>query len=82
MFAGTTLTVANVVAPAIAYEAHEHVFYRDSRIRSMTQIQANGYCSDIFTRMKYAGQLGGNFDPNHVNHVWAHIRNGHCVANT
>lgn len=63
------------------YKAHEQAFYSNSRIQSMTQKEGNGYCRILFTQLKSTGDLGGDFDPNQVNHVWAHIQNGDCVAN-
>ncbi|NEO62133.1 MAG: hypothetical protein F6J98_17500 [Moorea sp. SIO4G2] len=79
--ASTTLAVITA-ASAMAYGSHEHVFYRSRDIKSMTQIQGNGYCNHKFKQLKATGDLGGGFNPNRVNHVWAHIGNGHCVANT
>ena len=74
-FAGNTLC-------AVAYEANEHLFFQDANIKSMSQEAGNGYCRVKFDQLKATGDLGGGFDPNAVNHVWAHIGNGECIANT
>ncbi|MFN6155895.1 MAG: hypothetical protein ACK4YK_15385 [Dolichospermum sp.] len=79
---GGTLGVMNAVLPAVAYAPHEHPFFHDERIKSMTQTEGNGYCRNLFNQLKATGDLGGGFDPNRVNHVWSHIQNGDCVANT
>lgn len=80
--AGTAIAIAANIAPAMAgYKPHEHEFYSDSRIQDMTQTEGNGFCRVKFQHLKSTGDLSG-FDPNRVNHVWAHIKNGDCVANT
>jgi hypothetical protein len=81
IFTGVTLAVSAAV-PALAYAPHEHKFYHDERIKSMTQTEGNGYCRNLFQQLKATGDLGGGFDANRVNHVWAHIQNGDCIANT
>lgn len=80
--AALTLGTLNIAAPAMAgYKSHEHVFYGNERIQNMNQTEGNGFCRLKFERLKSTGDLSG-FDPNRVNHVWAHIKNGHCIANT
>ena len=64
------------------YRSYENVFQSNDRIKSMTQTEGNGYCRNLFTQLKSTDDLGGGFDPNEVNHIWAHIENGDCVANT
>ncbi|BAY93819.1 MULTISPECIES: hypothetical protein [unclassified Tolypothrix] len=81
IFVSSTLAVSAAI-PALAYAAHEHPFHHNERIKSMTQIEGNGYCRNLFQQLKATGDLGGGFDPNRVNHVWAHIENGDCIANT
>jgi hypothetical protein len=78
----TTLAFTSAVLPAAAYEPHEHVFYHEDGISKMSQDAGNGYCRVKFQQLKATGDLGGGFDANRVNHVWAHIQNGDCVANT
>jgi hypothetical protein len=81
--AGTAIAVVANIAPVMAgYKPHEHVFYRSRRIQKMNQTEGNGFCRVKFQRLKATGDLGGGFDSNRVNHVWAHIKNGHCIANT
>jgi hypothetical protein len=60
----------------------ENVFLQDSRISQMNQADANAFCRGKFAQLKATGDLGGGFDPNAVNHVWAHLANGVCIANT
>ena len=80
--AGTAIAVVANIAPAMArYKPHEHVFYRSRRIQRLSQAEGNGFCRVKFQRLKATGDISG-FDVNRVNHVWAHIKNGHCVANT
>ncbi|MEO1432040.1 MAG: hypothetical protein AAFV71_23860 [Cyanobacteria bacterium J06633_8] len=79
--AGTAIAVVANIAPAVGYQSHEHVFHTDDDIKKMNQIQGNGFCRVMFQHLKSSGDISG-FDPNRVNHVWAHIKNGHCVANT
>lgn len=81
IFTGATLAVSAAV-PALAYAPHEHPFHHDERIKSMTQTEGNGYCRNLFQQLKATGDLGGSFDANQVKHVWAHIQNGDCIANT
>lgn len=82
IIAGATLAVTSFALPASAYKSHEHVFYRSSRIRRLSQSEGNGFCRNKFRQLRATGDLGGGFNPRKVKHVWAHIRNGHCVANT
>jgi hypothetical protein len=81
IFTGVTLAVS-AAAPALAYGPHENPFYYDKRIKSMAQENGNKYCRYVFQQLKATGRLRGNFNSNQVNHVWAHINNGHCIANT
>lgn len=67
---------------ALAYAPHEHPFYHDARITTMSQAAGDGYCRNLFQRLKATDDLDGDFNPNLVNHVWAHIQNGDCIANT
>jgi hypothetical protein len=80
--ASTTLAVTSTAIPALAYGSNEHSFEHNERIKSMTQEEGNGYCRNRFQQLKATGDLGGGFDANRVNHVWAHIQNGDCIANT
>lgn len=79
---GAILAVTGTAMSAMAYENHEHPFFRDAAIKTMSQEAGNGYCRVKFDQLKATGDLGGGFNPNDVNHVWAHIENGECVANT
>lgn len=81
-FASASLAIAGTATPAIAYAAHEHPFHHDERIKNMTQTEGNGYCRTLFQQLRATGDLGGGFDPASVVHIWAHIQNGDCVANT
>lgn len=77
-----TLAITGAALPAAAYQGHEHPFFHDNTIRTYSQEAGNGFCRVKFQQLKSTGDLGGGFDPNRVNHVWAHIQNGDCVANT
>ena len=79
---GAVLAVANTTISAMAYGDHEHPFFSDPAITTMSQDAGNGYCKQKFVQLKATGDLGGGFNPDDVNHVWAHIENGVCIANT
>ena len=81
IFAGATLAMMGAL-PALAYGSNEHPFHHSERIKNMTQQEGDGYCRNLFQQLKATGDLGGGFDANGVKHVWAHVRNGDCVANT
>ncbi len=58
----------------------ENLFYAAGEIKSMAQTEGDQYCREKFEQLKNSGYFP--VDPNLVNHVWAHIRNGQCIANT
>lgn len=81
---GAALTLGNlsIGAPAIArYKSHEHAFYNHVDIKGMNQTYGNRFCRLKFYRLRNKGYIRG-FNAYRVNHVWAHIKNGDCVANT
>lgn len=79
---GTAIAVVANIAPAMGgYKPHENVFYSNKSIQRLSQAEGDGFCRVQFQRLKSTGDISG-FDPNRVNHVWAHIENGDCVANT
>ena len=63
------------------YGSNEHWFHHDNRIKLMSQPEADEYCESLFRQLKVQDNLK-DFDANQVNHVWAHIENGDCIANT
>lgn len=65
-----------------SYQANQHKFYHHEDIGKMEQNAANKYCQERFDAFKAEDNLKGDFDPNQVNHVWAHLENHDCIANT
>lgn len=79
IIASATLTLTGAILPAGAYEAWEHVFYSDTKIQQMGQTEADGFCRNLFEQKKATGDVHGL---KFVNHVWAFVPTGDCVANT
>jgi hypothetical protein len=78
----STRPVAVAPSPPAAYQTHEHPFFQEDSIRTMNQTAGDGYCRNKFQQLKATGDLGGGFNPNNIVHVWAHLKNSECVANT
>jgi len=73
--------IAEMIARALkGYEPHERVFCHEEKIKSMSQEEANRYCRECYAKLKATGDLG-RINPHFVNHVWANITHGDCIAN-
>lgn len=64
------------------YEEHERPFCHTNEIKSKSQDEGNKFCRKRFDQLDYADFQNLGFNREEINHVWAHILNGDCVANT
>lgn len=77
--------IGGIIVVTSYYKPYEHPFLHEDRIINMKQEEGDKYCKSRFDQLKPTveiGWRGTKFDPNDVKHIWAHIENRDCVANT